>query len=295
MVSYKQLSAFVSVAQSATFAEAAEKVYLSQPALSSAIKKLEGQLGGQLFSRSTRKVTLSHEGREFLPVAIRLLNDWNDAVEDIQNLFAMRRGRMTLAAMPSFASSMLPKAIKRFLNHYPRVNITVMDVVMESVIQQVRDGRAEIGFTFENETLDGLDFQPLLENRFVAVMPAQHPLAHLEKVSWQQLSNCEFVAMNRGSSIREWIEQHLKVQSIDLKVVCEANQLSTLGEFVKQGLGVSVVPGICQTQFQANGLCCIELEDGRLTKQIGMIRASRHSLSVPAQAFWRQLCESDWV
>ena len=72
-VSYRQLQAFVQVAQSSTFAEAAQKMCLSQPALSSAIKKMEEQVGGALFSRTTRKVQLSPEGQDFLPTAIRLM------------------------------------------------------------------------------------------------------------------------------------------------------------------------------------------------------------------------------
>lgn len=289
MVTYKQLSAFVGVAQSSTFAEAAEKVHLSQPALSSAIKTLEAQLGGKLFSRSTRKVSLSPEGREFLPTAIRLIRDWDDAITDIQNLFAMHRGKLTLAAMPSFASSLLPQILSTFHRQWQHINISVMDVVMEQVIQNIRQGRAEIGFTFETDNLEGLEFKPIVQNRFIAVMPPDHRLAQAASVSWQQLSDNRFVAMNRGSTLRQWIEHHTRSQDIELNIVAEANQLATLGEFVKQGMGVSVVPGVCQRQFTSNGLRCLEIAKGDLHKWIGMIRSSRTALSMPAQALWQQV------
>ena len=88
-VSFRQVQIFVCIAQSPTFAQAAEKMCLSQPALSSAIKKMESQLGGLLFSRTTRKVELSPEGRQFLPVAERLIADWQEAFSDLHNLFSL--------------------------------------------------------------------------------------------------------------------------------------------------------------------------------------------------------------
>ncbi|MFA3790469.1 LysR family transcriptional regulator [Aliiglaciecola sp. SL4] len=292
MLSYKQLQCFITLARSSTFAEAAEKVHLSQPALSTSIKKLEAFLGGALFSRTTRKVQLSHEGREFVPVAKRLMHDWETAIADMQDLFAMQRGRLTIAAMPSFASSILPGVLKSFHKNWQDINLTIRDVVMENVIDSVRDGRAEIGFTFENDQLDGLDFQPLMTNKFIAVVASNHPLSKCAKVTWQQLCEYPFVVLNRGSSVRKWIEDFAQINRIDLNIVVEANQLATLGECVKQDIGVSVVPGICQQQFSHTELVCLPIEGENLVRRIGMVKASRKSLSVPAETLWKLLIQN---
>lgn len=285
-VSHKQLVAFVQVANAATFAEAAEKMFLSQPALSIAIKKLEQELGGRLFSRSTRKVQLSVEGEEFLPIAIRLLNDWDNALDDMSNLFAMRRGKLTIAAMPSFANSMLPTLISQFHQSYQNVNIGIMDVVMESVIQSIREGRAEVGFTFESEQMEGLDFYPLFRDEFIAVVPVDSILSKNHSVSWELLAQHDFVAMNRGSTVRQWIDENTRKASVELNIVAEAGQLATIGQLVKNGLGVSVMPAICRQQMTEKGLRCIPLSDNNLLKQLGMIKVSRKNLSVPAESFW---------
>ena len=289
MVTYKQLSAFINVAKSNTFAEAAEKVHLSQPALSTSIKTLETTLGGRLFSRTTRKVQLSQEGAEFFPIALRLLQDWDNAVGDMKSLFAMQRGNLTIAAMPSFSISLLPKIIKKFHLKWNAIKISVIDIVMESVISSVQQGRAEIGFTFETEQLDGLTFQPIIKNKFIAVVHPEHSISKHPEVDWNTLSRFDFVAMNRGSNMRNWIDQFVSENSIALSVVAEANQLATLGEFVKCDLGVSVVPGICEAQFSNSGLTCIPIVNGNIEKNIGMIRQSRKALSVPAQALWDQV------
>lgn len=285
-ISHRQLLAFRHLAQSNTFAEAAEKMHLSQPALSTAIKNMELQLGGSLFSRSTRKVTLSPEGREFLPVALRLLNDWDEALADMSNLFAMRKGKLAIAAMPSFASSLLPGILGQYHLSWSNIRISVLDVVMESVISAVTEGRAEIGFTFESDHLEGLEFCPMFTDEFIAVMPSDSPLAQCSELGWQQLSEHPFVAMNRGSSVRRWIDDFLKQSVLNLDIVIEAGQLATLGQFVKSGIGVSVVPGLCQSQMQSKGLVCRPIVDSGLLKRVGMLKSARSNLSVPAQALW---------
>lgn len=285
-VTHRQLVAFVQLAQSSTFAEAAEKMHLSQPALSLAIKKMEQSLGGRLLSRTTRNVRLSQEGEEFLPVALRLLNDWDDAVDDVRNLFAMNRGKLTIAAMPSFANSLLPKVLKSFHLSWPNINISVQDVVMESTIQQVLKGRAEVGFTFEHEQMEGLAFQALFEDSFVALLPPQNPLSTNSIVEVAQLAQFPFVAMNRGSSFRRWVDQVLDKENCRFNNVAEAGQLATVGQIVKQGMGVSIVPGICEPQMTMNGLVCLPLAGNVLKRNIGIIKSKRDNLSVPAQAIW---------
>jgi LysR family carnitine catabolism transcriptional activator len=101
----KQLRGFVAIADTGSFAEACEQLHLSQPALSVSIRKLEEETGGLLFARSTRSVALTPEGHQFLPVAKRLLEDWTQGFEDLQQLFTLQRGKLTIAAMPSYASN----------------------------------------------------------------------------------------------------------------------------------------------------------------------------------------------
>lgn len=293
-ISHRQLLAFVQLAQSTTFAEAAEKMHLSQPALSLSIKKMEEQLGGRLLSRTTRNVRLSQEGKEFLPVALRLLNDWDNAVDDVRNLFAMNRGKLTVASMPSFAGSVLPEIIKTFHQRWPNINLSVLDVVMEATMQQVLQGRAEIGFTFEHEQMEGLEFYPLFEDKFVALVPPTNELSQLKQVDLNQLSAFPFVAMNRGSSFRRWVDEVQDLEKCRFNIAAEAGQLATVGQLVRQGLGVSIVPGICEAQMQLNRLVCVPLNDGILSRKVGIIKSKRDSLSVPANAMWEMVTQTQF-
>lgn len=286
-ISYRNMLAFIRVAESSTFAEAAEKLHLTQPALSTAIKKMEEQLGGKLFSRSTRRVHLTPEGETLLPTAKRLVNEWDDAFEDMQTLFAMQQGKLTLAAMPSFAEARLPAILKNYHQRYPNIRLRILDIVMELVIESVLAGRAELGFTFEPELQDGLTFMPMFSDHFVAVAHPDHPLANQGDVDWKQILQYPFVAMNRGSTVRKWTEQ-VASNTGHLNIIAETGQLGSVGQLIATGMGVSVVPALCGGQMESKGLRCIAIEDNPLVKQVGMIRATRGTMSVAAQALWQQ-------
>lgn len=288
-ISLKQVKAFVKVAQCRNYAEAAERLHVSQPALSIAIRNLEQTIGGALFSRSTRKVELTPEGQEFFPVAKRLLQDWEEACSDLNNLFSLQKGKLTIAVMPSFADTMLPKVLLAFHDSYPNISISVQDVVMESAMSAVRDSRAELGITFESDTLDGLDFLPLFDNDCVLICQPEHELALQTEVNWGEISDFPFVAMNWGSTMRRWIDEASVQHNLTLNITAEAGQLVTLGQFVSVGMGVSVVPALCRTQMENKGLVCRPIRNSGLIKQVGIVRRQRGSLSVAANAFMELL------
>ena len=128
-ITLKQIRAFLAITQVKSFAEACELLHISQPALSITIKNLEETIGGQLFARSTRALALTPEGVQFLPVAKRLVADFDNALVELHESFSLKRGNLNFAAMPSFASNILPKYIKKFGDRYASINIKIHDVI----------------------------------------------------------------------------------------------------------------------------------------------------------------------
>ncbi|MBB3102603.1 LysR family transcriptional regulator [Azomonas macrocytogenes] len=280
----KQLRAFLAVAQTLSFAQAGERLHLSQPALSLTIKGLEESLGGRLLSRTTRSVTLTPEGETLVPLARRLLVDWDNAEQVLRQRFTLQLGQVGVAAMPSFAANLLPIALKVFRQHYPKVNVTVHDVINEQVIEMVRNRRVELGIGFEPEASDNLAFDSLYLDRFVAVLPADSPLAEQEKVSWGQLLQEDFITLQRPSAVRLLLEQHLAVRGERLPVAFESHQLATIGRMVACGLGVSAVPSLCIGQMHEVGARCVALNDPVIERRIGLLTRTDHELSIAAQA-----------
>lgn len=283
-VTVKQLKAFVAVAQTRSFAEACAHVHLSQPALSIAIKNLEEVVGGRLLARTTRTLALTPEGESFYPVAKRLLADWDEALQDLHNHFAMRRGKLTIAAMPSFAASLLPSALVHYRQRYPHINIAVQDVTAENVIDMVRAGRVELGVCFDPGELEGVVFEPLFEDKFVAIFTKGHALEVHKSISWKALHSNAFIALQRPSGIRQLIDKTVEKHGFSLTVEFEAHQLATIGRMVACGLGVSVVPSLCKTQMQRHGAVWRALVKPVVKRDVGIVYRQRYPLSAAARA-----------
>ena len=288
----KQLRAFVAVAQALSFAQAGERLHLSQPALSLTIKSLEDDLGGPLLMRTTRSVALTPEGETLLPLARQLLADWDNTEELLRQHFTLQLGRVSIAAMPSFAGNLLPEALKRFRDRYPKVNVAVHDVINEQVLEMVRHRRVELGIGFEPESIQSLVFVPFYTDRFVAVVPADSPLGQREVVSWEELLAHDFITLQRPSAVRLLLENDLRERHGKLAVAFESHQLSTVGRMVANGLGVSAVPSLCIGQMRELGACCVALEGPRIERRIGLMRLADHKLSAAAQALEEVLVAS---
>lgn len=280
----KQLRAFVAVAQTLSFAQAGERLYMSQSALSLSIKALEDRLGGRLFSRTTRAVNLTPEGQALLPLARRLIADWDNAEDELRQRFTLRRGRVSIAAMPSFAGNRLPPMLMHFRERYPAIGITVHDVINEQVIEMVRNRQVELGIAFEPGSDTSLSFKPLYLDRFVAVVPETSPLAECEEVSWEDLLPYPFITLQRPSSVRVMLEDSLSIGGQKLDVSMESHQLATVGRMVSSGLGVSVMPALCIQQMHELGARCIPLVNPVIERSIGILTKADHELSVAAQA-----------
>ena len=280
----KQLRAFLAVAECLSFAQAGERLHLSQPALSLAIKSLEEDLGGQLLSRTTRAVALTPEGETLLPLARQLLADWDNTEELLRQRFTLQMGKVSVAAMPSFAGNLLPAALKVFRQRYPRVNVAVHDVVNEQVLEMVRHRRVELGIGFEPESSNELLFTPFYLDRFVAVLAAESPLASKSEVIWSELLEEDFIALQRPSAVRLLLEQAILARHGKLSVAFESHQLSTIGRMVANGLGVSAVPSLCIRQMQELGAVCVPLAEPRIERRIGLTMLADHKLSAAAQA-----------
>ncbi|MFJ4374480.1 LysR family transcriptional regulator [Pseudomonas japonica] len=287
----KQLRAFVAVATCQSFAQACEHLHLSQPALSLTIKSLEEQLGGALLSRTTRSVSLTPEGEVLLPLARQLLADWDNTEELLRQRFTLQLGRVSIAAMPAFAGNLLPPVLKLFRERYPRVNVTVHDVINEQVLELVRHRRVELGIGFEPEAGEPLLFRPLYLDRFVAVVPRDSPLAGQAQVSWKELLREDFIALQRPSAVRLLLERHVAADHGKLAVAFESHQLSTIGRMVANGLGVSAVPALCIGQMRELGAQCVALVEPSIERRIGVTMLAGHKLSAAAQAVLDVLVE----
>ncbi|WNL41254.1 LysR family transcriptional regulator [Halomonas sp. PAMB 3264] len=284
--SIKQLQVFVAVAQSRSFSEASERVHLSQPAISIALKKLEESVGGALFARTSRQLGLTPEGEAFLPVAQRLLSDWHEAFEDLGEQFSKQRGKVAVAALPTLAAGIFPSVLKRFHETYPRINLSLHDVLAEQINQMVREGRADFGLSVEPQNADDLSFEPIWVDRYVAVFPEGHTLGQQTHIEWAQLGDYPFIGINRLSSSRQDIDRIVASVGVKLDILCDASQIATVGRMVAAGLGISVLPALSFRQIAVAGIGHRPLVAPNTPRELGIVLSRRHPLSSAARALF---------
>ncbi len=284
-ITIKQIRAFLAVVEVNSFAEACGLLHISQPALSVAIKNLEETVGGKLLARSTRTLSLTPEGELFLPVAKRLLEDFDNAFIELHELFSLQRGNLSLAAMPSFASTHLPQHLASFNKKHPDIKIKIHDVIAENAVEMVQTGKVEFAISFDPGISDDLNFEALFSDKFIAAFPKDHELMKIKKLKWQHLVKHPFITLQRPSSIRLLMDNILAEQNIFLNVAFETNQLATVVQMVATELGISAIPSLYKQQMQSLDVEFRELAEPIISRRVGIITRRRYPLSKTAQAF----------
>jgi len=283
-LSSRQLRAFVALAEASNFTRAAARSHLSQPAFSALIRSLETAVGARLFDRTTRRVELTVEGARFLESARRLLHDVEDALRDVGEHAALRRGRVAVAALPALAAGWLPGVLAAFRARHPDIELDIADALSEACVERVRAGRADFALAAIRASAPELRTEPFCSDRFHLVCRRDHPLADRRRVGLADLGGHAFVSLARTSSVRQHIDAAVlpaKVQS-----VMELEQLSTVAGMVRAGLGVTVVPTLTLFHFEHPDLVTRPLHAPGLRRDIFVVRRRDRSLSIAAQALF---------
>jgi DNA-binding transcriptional LysR family regulator len=151
-VTLRQIRCFHVVSELGSFTRAAQRLRMTQPGLSLIVRELEKALEVRLLDRTTRQVELTAAGREFLGATLRVIHDLDDSIRNARELTNRKRGKLTVAAPPLLAATLLPVAIADYKRAYPGIDAAVLDVQTDEVIARVRSGEADCAIgTFANE------------------------------------------------------------------------------------------------------------------------------------------------
>jgi DNA-binding transcriptional LysR family regulator len=282
--SLPDLQAFVAVAELGSFRGAADAVHVSQPALSRRIEKLEDALGVRLFDRTTRRVSLTTVGRDFARKARALLDDLDQSLLAISDVAATQAGEVTVACVPSAVYYYLAGVVQRYHERFPGVRVRIIDEAANTVLGAVVNGEADFGLNFIGTQEPDIDFEPLLEESFVAACRRDHPLARRRSVKWSELGAYEYLTVSRESGNRLLIDRALANVRERPKWCHEVRHVSTLLGLVEAGLGVAAVPRLAMPDHSHATLASVPLIEPTVTRTLGLIRRRGRSLAPAAQA-----------
>jgi DNA-binding transcriptional LysR family regulator len=241
----RHLRYFRAVAEELHFGRAAERLHIAQPPLSQQIRQLERELGVALLTRTTRSVELTPAGRAYLQRTVVILDDVDDAGEQVRRISDGQEGRLVIGCVGSATYSLLPRLVRRLRETLPGVEVSVRgEMLAPAQLVALQAGEIDLALLRPPVRQPGLTVETIRRDRLLAILPAGHPLAARDELSVADLRNEEFVAhAGHGRSVMSSI---LTTACADAGFVPnvrhEVAETSTLVTLVAAGLGVAVVP-----------------------------------------------------
>ncbi len=250
---------FIAVAEESHFSRAAQRLHMSQPPLSYAIRQLETTVGVRLLARTSRHVELTEAGRVFYREALSLLRQADDLRTLVQRVDAGLRGRIRIG----FVGSMLYRGLPAWLGAVKRALPDVEHVLTEQnsndQIESMRRGELDLGFIHENPLPPDVQARTLMSEPFMVCLPAAHPLAECARIDLGDLAAEDFVFFARAASpsYYQTVLSMCAQAGFMPAVRHEVRHWLSVASLVSQGMGVSIVPaclarsGLAGTRFLA--------------------------------------------
>jgi LysR family transcriptional regulator, carnitine catabolism transcriptional activator len=280
----RQVATFVCLAETQSFRRAAERLRLSQPAVSAHIRELERQVGVALVHRTTRHVSLTNEGKAFAARARRALDELELASQDLRELAAVHRGRVVVACIVPMMAMVVPTVIKRVKELYPALEIEIRDVLSAQLDALITSGEADFGIG-PRPSGTQVTFTRLDRDDFVAAVPHDHPLAGREAISLKELAEYPIITTTRNTNARTVLERALHELHQTVQPAYELVHHLSVGKMVEAGLGVTLLPRSAVGSMSSARIVTVELKSPRIFRELGLITRREYQFSPAAQAF----------
>jgi DNA-binding transcriptional LysR family regulator len=259
---------FTTVAEELHYGRAAERLHITQPALSRQIRDLERVLGITLFDRTSRRVLLSRAGQAVLGQARRALAESDRAVRLARLAAHGDWGELAIAVLPAVALALLPAIIRAYRDAHPAIGVTISESFDDEQLAALTSGRIDAGFLRAAAAPPGLSLETLLTEPVLAGLPAGHRLARHDRIALSELAGEPFVFFPRHRSVLAYDEFIVSCRAAGFSpaIVQEASGISALG-LVAAGLGVTVVAASYQA-LSLDGVRFVPVVGHQLTLQV---------------------------
>jgi LysR family hydrogen peroxide-inducible transcriptional activator len=238
----KDLRYLVAVADTRHFGRAAERCFVSQPTLSTQLKKLEDYLGVQLIERQPKRVALTAAGEEIVARARRIL----EASDEVVTLARTHRdplaGALRIAMLPTIGPYLLPRVAREITKALPRLDLRLYEYPTAAMLAKLRAGEIDLGILALPVELDGLEARELYDEAFMVALPATHPLAKRPTIRIQDLHGETLLLLEDGHCLRDQALAVCSHASMQEKQDFRATSLETLRQMVATGAGVTLLP-----------------------------------------------------
>ena len=239
---WQQIIGFYQVAKLGSFTKAGDATFRTQSALSQQIKALEKELDCQLLERiGKRKLRLTSAGERFFEFAEAILESYDCLKEDLSELQGLQKGRLRIAAPFTTLYHLVPETLREYIIQFPYVELTILDRSQQAVIELVRNGDIDLGFTLESEVPKDLALLRWKKVETVLMVPMGHPLAEVTRVTLKQIAKYPLILPPKDLrfTCRRILEERFQKLGLDYQIVMESSNVELTSLYVEMGLGIS--------------------------------------------------------
>jgi len=281
-----QLEVFSAVAEEKSFSRAGHRIRRTQPAVSSAIKLLETELGERLFDRMGKNIRLTEAGDLLFDYSKRLLGLREEALLAIGELRGLSRGTLRLGANETSCLYLLPDVLAAFKQAHPHVQIDIHRAITSSITERVVEGKLDFGIVTLPVKNAQLQTITIHRDEMALIVGPTHALSSRRSVRMVDLENAPFILHKIGTTTRESLVKHFHDGGVKLNVTMELASIETIKRFVSIGMGISIVPRLCiARELQDGSLRSLVIRDARFQRKLGLIYNNNRYQSKAAKAF----------
>ncbi|MGG3871320.1 LysR family transcriptional regulator [Brevibacillus laterosporus] len=282
----KQLHYFVTVSNHLSYSKAAQKLHISQPSLSNAIKNLEQEIGSPLLERNTRKVELTDAGKILYKKSILLLSQMNMLKKEMEEVKLTGSGDLIIGIIES-VKHWIPKVIRKYQDRFPTINIKLIEVLSgKAVKESLRKYDTHLLITNQYINEPDIESLPLYDERLVLVLHRDHPLAQKRgSILLEELEREPFIISTEGFQTREDILTAFTLEQITPKIKFEIERFETALTLVRENLGITIIPENYLSEPMDECIVSKTIDSSALERTVYLTFMKNRYLSPAVQAF----------
>jgi len=291
----EQLQAFLAIAETGSFQQAARKCGVTQSTISRQIQALEANLGLPLFHRTTG-AALTLGGERLLPRVRKICLEWRNATEELADLLAGKQPELCIAAIHSLCSYYLPPVLQQFCHDYPDVQLRVTALGSDRALKVLKDGLVDLAIVMNNRFLTTgpeMVVEVLYDEPIEVLIAANHPLAQYERIPWPELTRYPQVVFKDGYGMQRMVQERFERLGATLQAVLE-NTLDAFRGVVRQGELVALLPQSALVEARLDSSLAVRPlanEGSSFTRRVVMVTTQDRLHIPPIQRFWQLMCK----
>jgi len=239
------------VADTGSFSKAAERCHVSQPALSTQIRKLEDYLGVAIFERGGRELTVTEIGGEVVARARRIIRESEALLATVREARASELQAVSLGCIPTLAPYLFPRVVPSLVEARPELRLKLVEVETDELLGQLREGRLDMALLALPLPVEGLEVHSLFSEEFLVCLRRDHHLAARDYLRYEHLGGESLLLLSEGHCLREQALAVCSMQGLNFRRDYAATSLETLRQMVVAGGGVTFMPRLAMRHADA--------------------------------------------